>query len=174
MIATARSWAGKSRTRKWGCATGGLLESHGFVHYETSNFARPGFACLHNSLIWRGEDYLGIGLSACSHLAGTRRGNTEDPDRYRCFASEPEKILAFSETLPPEEKARECAVFWLRLFEGVDAREFSARTGFDFFALYSDVLPGLIADGIVAADAERVRVDRRFQPVLDSVLEYFI
>ncbi len=37
------------------------LEKAGYIQYETSNFALPGFECRHNLGYWRGEDYLGLG-----------------------------------------------------------------------------------------------------------------
>lgn len=151
-----------------------VLEKNGFTHYETSNFSLPGFQCRHNVMTWKGEEYLGIGLGACSHIGGARRGNTDDFDSYCRLSGGPEAIAAYIETLPPEEKARECAVFWLRLFEGVELQKFATKTGFDFCELYADVLPGLIADGVVVTDAGKIRVDVHFQPVLDSVLEHFI
>ena len=151
-----------------------LLESKGFVHYETSNFARPGHQCRHNVMTWKGEEYLGIGLGACSHCGGVRRGTVDDMERYCRSSGEPEAVVAYSEKLEGEEKARECAVFWLRLFEGVELREFAEKTGFDFCAVYRDVLPGLLAEGIIAATENTVRVKKKFHPVLDSVLEYFV
>ena len=33
-----------------------LLEQHGYLHYEISNFARMGFQCRHNLGYWEGED----------------------------------------------------------------------------------------------------------------------
>src|SRR5262249_51125609 len=34
------------------------LEAHGFVHYEISNYARPGQEARHNLGYWKGADYL--------------------------------------------------------------------------------------------------------------------
>ncbi len=151
-----------------------LLGAAGFEHYETSNFSKPGFRCAHNVLTWRGEEYLGIGLGACSHRGGVRWGNTDDLAAYCRESGVPEKITAYSEKLPPEAKARECAIFWLRLFDGIDLRAFAEKTGFDFLELYRDVLPPLLADGILVLDGENIRVDKQCHPVLDSVLEFLV
>lgn len=43
-----------------------LLGDAGFVHYEISNYARPGAECRHNLDGWSGRDYLGIGPGAVS------------------------------------------------------------------------------------------------------------
>jgi len=42
------------------------LETAGFLHYEVSNFAKPGFEAIHNSGYWTGKPYIGIGPSAHS------------------------------------------------------------------------------------------------------------
>ena len=39
-----------------------LLEEKGFVRYEVSNFARPGFEAKHNLKYWKRDDYIGLGI----------------------------------------------------------------------------------------------------------------
>ena len=41
-----------------------FLKTLGLERYEISNYARPGFECRHNSAVWRGEDYIGLGDGA--------------------------------------------------------------------------------------------------------------
>ena len=48
------------------------LTAAGYLHYEVSNYGRPGRAAVHNSAYWRRADYLGLGPSAHS-AAGSRR-----------------------------------------------------------------------------------------------------
>ncbi|MCC8116108.1 MAG: radical SAM family heme chaperone HemW [Planctomycetes bacterium] len=148
------------------------LTSHQFKHYETSNYARPGFICRHNWNIWRGGEYWGIGLAAHSHHQGRRYATTGDMTAYLENAGMPSNLESFSETLDDERKARETAVFWLRLYEGIDLAEFSHQTGFDFFDLYATVAPPLLAKGWLehSADHSHIRVPEKLQPVLDTVL----
>ncbi|MCA9441043.1 MAG: radical SAM family heme chaperone HemW [Candidatus Omnitrophica bacterium] len=42
------------------------LQSNGFEVYELSNAAKPGRACRHNLLYWRGGEWLGLGMSGSS------------------------------------------------------------------------------------------------------------
>lgn len=48
------------------------LAQQGFERYEISNFARPGFRCLHNRIYWTYRPYLGLGVAAHS-FTGYRR-----------------------------------------------------------------------------------------------------
>ncbi len=52
--------------------TAELLEKLGFMQYEISNFAKPGYECKHNLKYWRCEEYLGVGPAAHSYFDGKR------------------------------------------------------------------------------------------------------
>ena len=54
----------------------------GYQWYEVSNFARPGRRCCHNSAVWRGRDYLGIGPGAVGTVAGVRRRDVADLEAW--------------------------------------------------------------------------------------------
>src|SRR5690606_4452962 len=50
-----------------------FLRDNGFIHYEISNFAKPGFYSRHNTAYWNNEPYLGIGPSAHSYNGRDKR-----------------------------------------------------------------------------------------------------
>lgn len=106
-----------------------LLQQEGFVHYEISNFAIPGYECLHNLNYWRGGEYLGLGPAAASHLGGKRFKNQADLESY---LTNPGGFIEDEEILGNEQKAGEEAILRLRLLrEGLDIREFAGRFGDD-------------------------------------------
>ena len=45
------------------------LARAGYGHYETSAYAKPGRACVHNSNYWQFGDYLGLGAGAHAKLS---------------------------------------------------------------------------------------------------------
>ncbi len=104
-----------------------FLDRHGFVHYEISNFAKPGYECRHNLNYWRGGEYVGLGPSAASHIEGKRYKNKADLEAY---LSHPTKQIIEEEILPPAEKAAEEAMLRLRLIqEGLDTEEMAKKFG---------------------------------------------
>ena len=48
------------------------LREAGYIHYEISNWARPGHECAHNLTYWRNLPYIGLGAGAHSWYAGRR------------------------------------------------------------------------------------------------------
>lgn len=161
--------------RKFWDTTNDLLARAGFVRYEVSNFAKPGFECRHNLSIWKGGAYHGIGAAAHSYIDGRRYANFDGVDQYIDAMRSGASTERFSERLDETAKARECAVFWLRLTEGVALADFRKTTGIDFLDLYKTELPPLLDSGILVFSRDEdgkqyIRVPEDYFPVLDSIL----
>ncbi|MFD0748688.1 radical SAM family heme chaperone HemW [Mucilaginibacter calamicampi] len=58
------------------------MATHGFEHYEISNFCKPGQYSRHNANYWRGVKYLGIGPSAHAFNGDTRQWNVANNAKY--------------------------------------------------------------------------------------------
>lgn len=58
------------------------LSNNGYPQYEISNFSKKGFESKHNLNFWKGEDFLGVGLSAASFHKGQEWENTTFWDKY--------------------------------------------------------------------------------------------
>lgn len=54
----------------------------GFVQYEISNYALPGFHSKHNLKYWTNDPYLGIGLGAAAYDGVRRTKNTQSINAY--------------------------------------------------------------------------------------------
>lgn len=96
-----------------------MLRDAGFEHYETSNYAKPGHRSSHNRGYWRGEDYLGLGPSAVSTIAGVRTRNVADTAAYVQMVSTLGNAVTESEALDAEQKRLERIALMLRTDEGV-------------------------------------------------------
>ena len=95
------------------------LDLAGYEHYEISNWSKPGWACRHNRRYWQGEEYLGLGPSAQSYMAGCRFGNVSNLDQYCHRLENGELPVAERESLSILQQDKERIVFGLRLIDGV-------------------------------------------------------
>jgi len=59
-----------------------MAHAAGFIHYEISNFGKPGFFSVHNSNYWKQVSYLGLGPSAHSFDGFSRQWNIRDVKKY--------------------------------------------------------------------------------------------
>ena len=91
------------------------LKSQGFVHYEVSNWAKPGYQSKHNLTYWRNEEYYGCGLGASGYIKDIRYKNTVNLSQYlkRVFVSEKEKVSE-------KDKITYQIMLNLRTIEGLD------------------------------------------------------
>ena len=152
-----------------------ILKESGFEHYEISNFAKVGKRCKHNVNCWEGHDYIGIGAAAHSHWRGRRFANHAPLAAYLECMEQNRSPECFSECLDPEAKAREGATLWLRMAEGIDVDDFTARFGISLFGLYGRKLENLLNQGILERKAgiggrEFIGLSKDAYPVADLVL----
>lgn len=112
----------------------------GFIHYEISNFAKPGYFSKHNSNYWKQVSYLGLGPSAHSFNGYSRQWNKSDLRGY-IKAIESGSILSEGEELDSRTRFNEYIMTSLRTMWGIDL-EYVERTfekeGFDYVINTSD------------------------------------
>ena len=146
------------------------LPAAGLEQYEVSNFARAGRLCRHNETYWANEAYFGFGVGAARYVEGRRelnRRNTADYVRTVLAGGSP---TFQSESLPPEESARETAAVQLRRTAGVIRARFRARTGFEFDALTGGRAAAYAAEGLLEDDGSAVRLTRRGRCLADALV----
>jgi len=92
-------------------------KASGMVHYEISNFAKPGMCAKHNSSYWDGSPYLGLGPGAHSYDGeNIRRSNDMSlKDYIQASADVPHE----TEMLTPEERYDELVMTRLRTARGL-------------------------------------------------------
>jgi len=126
----------------------GILPRQSFLHYEVSNFARSGFACVHNQCYWNNDAYIGIGASAVSYRDGVRERYSASVLEYLRSLLEHERIpVEYSERLSAVERTKETAALQIRRKEGIDFAQFKQKTGYDLLALKEAALEKLIGEG---------------------------
>ena len=96
-----------------------LLRAAGYEHYEVSNWARPGFECVHNLGYWQGRPYLGLGAGAHSYRDGRRWWNVRPPQQYLSMVEAAGRPVGGDETLSENERHLERLLLGLRTRIGV-------------------------------------------------------
>ncbi len=101
-----------------------FLISHGYEHYEISNFARKGFRSVHNSGYWKRHPYIGLGAGAVGFDGIRRYKNPCDINAFIALNGRVDTIT--EETLTPESAAEEELILALRTCDGYDAAKLSS------------------------------------------------
>lgn len=98
------------------------LKKAGFLHYEISNFALPGYESKHNSSYWNEQHYLGFGPSAHSYSGDERRWNISSVAQYVAKIKNQE-IYFEKEILSSVNKLNEYIMIGLRTSAGISLKK---------------------------------------------------
>ncbi len=96
-----------------------LLRGAGYGHYEVSNWAKPGFECVHNLGYWERRPYVGLGAGAHSYRENHRWWNVRPPEEYLARVEAREPPVGGEERLDPGDAYLEEVFLRLRILEGV-------------------------------------------------------
>jgi oxygen-independent coproporphyrinogen-3 oxidase len=105
-----------------------FIMSNGFYQYEVSNFAKPGFECVHNNAYWHYTDYFGFGTSAHSFIDSKRWWNFSSLKMYIDKIEQSGNAVAGSEIISPEKAINEYIMLELRS-SGLNIKMFENRFG---------------------------------------------
>jgi len=146
-----------------------ILESAGFVQYEISSFARPGFRCRHNQRYWNGGEFFGFGPGAASYLNGSRILNHRSVKTWLKRTLNGQSAIGETETLNPEDCARERLVLGLRQTDGIRQDHFEEQMGISAADLVGASIRQLIEQGLIEEDADCLRLTREGRFLADTV-----
>ncbi len=157
-------------------AIGTALAEGGYVHYETSAWARPGRECRHNLNYWRFGDYLGIGAGAHSKISFrdrvTRAVRWKQPKEYLQRVAEGRPVEE-SHGVERADLVFEFMMNALRLPEGFPVGSFVERTGLQIAAAEKP-LREAETRGLIVRDHERIRPTDLGQRFLNDLLQLFL
>ena len=149
-----------------------FLTSKGFYQYEVSNFAKPGFECLHNNAYWHYTDYFGFGTSAHSFIDGKRWWNFSSLKMYNNKVEKSGNAVAGSETISAEQAVNEYVMLELRS-SGLNLKKFGNRFGIEADEWLKNKYPYfelLKNKNFVTIDNSTVRLTSRGYAICDEIL----
>ncbi|TDR78424.1 radical SAM family heme chaperone HemW [Paludibacterium purpuratum] len=152
------------------------LAEAGFMHYETSAFARPERQCQHNLNYWRFGDYLGIGAGAHAKISSAegivREMRHKQPTAYL-------QALAAGDAVQTRQRVARSALPFefmmnlLRLTEGFELALFAERTGLSLAAIQRE-LAQAESRGLIERSPTHVRPTLHGQRFLNDLLTLFL
>ena len=151
--------------------TRAVTAARGRPAYEVSNHARPGDESRHNLSYWRYGDYVGVGPGAHGRRGGAATLRHKKPESWAAAVGRQGHGIADETPLSPAERAAEALLMGLRLEEGVDLARIAARSGLPRARLlHGRAVDRLVAQGLVAVNADRLTVTAPGMLLLDAIL----
>lgn len=105
------------------------LPAAGLIHYELSNFARPGEESRHNLVYWAAHPCLAFGPGAVRYVGGVREMGHRSTVTWLKRLEEGLSGRTFREELSPLARAQEALLVGLRRLAGIDSRQFLGDFG---------------------------------------------
>lgn len=145
------------------------LNDAGYDHYEISNFAKPGYASIHNTNYWKGIKYLGIGPSAHSYDGASRQHNVSNNSRYLKSINSG-KIPFEKEVLSRKDQINEFIFTSLRTRWGCDVTELKNRFNFDLLKSNETYIQQLKRQNLLAIDGDILRLTNNGKLLADKII----
>ncbi|EJD6039618.1 radical SAM family heme chaperone HemW [Morganella morganii] len=150
-----------------------LLTQAGYVQYETSAYAKPGFQCQHNLNYWRFGDYLGIGCGAHGKISFAdgrilRTVKTKHPRGYMAG-----RYLDQQNEVATEDRPFEFFMNRFRLLEAMPRGDFTDYTGLPESVVRPQIETALNA-GEISETATHWQITEHGKLFLNTLLERFL
>src|SRR5262245_57486545 len=147
------------------------LAEAGYIHYEISNWARPGFECKHNLKYWTGAPYRGFGVSAHSFSKPHRFWNTASLAQYAELIDEEHLPIVGREILTREMQLEEAFLIGLRRTCGFDVWKIAEELAVTYPTRWFDTVGDLEDAGVIQFDGRFLKLTPAGWLVANGVTE---
>ncbi len=131
-----------------------ILKAAGYQQYEISNWAKPGFASLHNLKYWKREPYLGFGAGAHSFSGTQRWANAHDAAAYVAAITAGGSATENVERITRQQAFEEELFLGLRQLRGIDLR----RIEREYSVNLEEKVGRLATAGMIEREGELLRL----------------
>ncbi len=146
-----------------------FLEDNGYMQYEISNYAKPGYECRHNLKYWTLEEYIAFGPSASSYIEGQRWTNSKNIGRYIELIESGKPAYDFIETIDEQTSVTEHIMLGLRS-RGIYFEDFKSKHNIDFPEKYAKAVNTLLENNWAVSDTEKLKLTRKGYAVCDEIV----
>jgi oxygen-independent coproporphyrinogen-3 oxidase len=151
-----------------------IMEKHGLMQYEISNFSVKGYECRHNLKYWKQEEYIGIGPSAHSFLGNVRFSNPSELTEYISSGESGVFERNTLEEMDENDIKFEYIMLRLRLTEGLKFADFKNKFSIDFKEAYKEQIKHLTENNLIESDDDVIRLTKRGMDLSNYVFELFL
>ncbi|MFO7620727.1 MAG: radical SAM family heme chaperone HemW [Bacteroidales bacterium] len=141
----------------------------GFIQYEISNFAKPGYFSIHNTNYWKQVTYLGLGPSAHSFNGYSRQWNIRDLKGY-IKAVGSDRDFYEKEELDNRTRFNEYIMTSLRTMWGVDLEYIEKvfeKEGYDYLL---NIAGKFIAYGLMKHEKNTLVLTNQGKMISDNLI----
>ncbi|MBU2493877.1 MAG: radical SAM family heme chaperone HemW [Bacteroidetes bacterium] len=146
-----------------------FLTASGFNQYEVSNFALPGYECIHNKAYWDYSEYLSFGTSAHSFLNNKRWWNYSSLKFYIAAVEKMNYVVAGSEELSHEQMMEEYVMLALR-GEGLHLDKLENLFGNEWKNSNNEYISDLIKKGFITKKNNFLKFTSKGYALCDEIL----
>lgn len=150
------------------------MEAHGLAQYEISNFAKPGFASIHNKIYWDNDEYAGFGAGAHGYVDGVRYSNHGPIKKYMEAVESGQLPIIHEHVVSPSERLEEQMFLGLRKNDGIEAAIFEQKFNETIWTKYRTVIEELTQKGFLESDEKGIRLTRNGRFVGNEVFQQFL
>ena len=139
-----------------------ILRDAGYVQYEISSAAKPGFQCRHNIKYWTLAEYIGIGDLASSYIDGKRMTNPPFYEYHENTAADDMSEYVFT---------------GLRMNDGIGLDDFRKRFGRGLFEAFPEgkrELAPFVREGDVSMEGGRIKITEKGFDISNKIMAIFV
>ena len=151
-----------------------VLSARGYLRYEISNYAKPGYECRHNLGYWERKEYLGLGLGAASYIGHRRFSNVRDLKTYLGRKGRPSEIRENIRTLDLQDEMAEFMFLGLRKTEGIREEDFFGCFHRSIWEVYEKPLTRYLDLGLMYHRDGRLFLSRHGLQVSNVIMADFV
>ena len=174
------------------------LLAAGYLQYEISNFAKPGFGSKHNLCYWNDKFYLGLGAAASGyievfhpacHVEELRRwersGRIQGKKKIIRYSNpadlkeyfrqiERKQICSNPEEIDPETHEKEYVFLALRKTKGLDIIEFRKKFAVNFLEKYKLIIEKYRRQNLLEIEGDFVKLTPSACFISNEILSEFV
>ena len=147
------------------------LEEDGYVHYEISNFGKPGYFSKNNTAYWQGKPYLGIGPSAHSFVGVRRSWNIRNNSKY-IKALNMDILPMETEILSKRDRYNEYVMTGLRTVWGVSLQKLRDNFGPEFEQYLLEQAQDYLDDQLLILEGDTLRSGKKGKFLIDGIASH--